>query len=199
MKDNMPFKHNIKETTLEELRKYLQPEVYIEYCKQCMYYNKIWACPPYDFEITKILKDYQFAYIIGSKLYIKDLDDNLKELLDKKDLEYAINKIHTNSRLVLDEKLDRISKEGKHLQTLLAGRCMICDICTREKHIPCIHPEKMLYSLEAIGFDVSSICQDILGEKMLWASEGMPEYFIFVSAVLSQEKLTVKDIYNSLE
>jgi predicted metal-binding protein len=188
----IPFRHQIKEIILDELKLYFRPDVFIEYCKACEYYNKIWACPPYDFDITKVFEGYQYAYIIGSRLDINDLGEDFKELLNSKDLEYVISEIHKASRIIIDKKLDEIWNKEKHLQVLFAGRCLVCDHCTREKQIPCIHPEKMHLSLESIGFDVSSICENILGYKILWAKESLPEYFIFVSAIFSQEKLDIQ-------
>jgi hypothetical protein len=57
----------------------------------------------------------------------------------------------------------------------------------------------MHLSLESMGFDVASISEDILGDKILWAKESLPEYIILVSAIFSQEKLDIKDIYYSIE
>lgn len=186
----MPFIHHIEERTMEEIKAYLQPEVFIEYCKECEYYNKIWTCPPYDFDISKMLKDYKYAYIIGSKLYISDLGGGFNELINNRDTEYAAGEIYKTARRVLDEKLVALEK-GKEL-ILLAGRCLICKSCTREKQLPCIHKEKAHFSLESLGFNVSAICEDILGDKILWAKENLPEYYIYISAIFSQEKLEIK-------
>jgi hypothetical protein len=49
-----------------------------------------------------------------------------------------------------------------------------------------------------MGFDVASLCEDILGDKILWTKESLPEYIILVSAILSQEKLNIKDLLGSL-
>jgi predicted metal-binding protein len=141
----------------------------------------------------------QYAYIIGSKVYIDDLGEELKKLHDHKDLETITNEIYIAARAALDAKLDAIANEGKNLCVLLAGRCLECDYCTREKQLPCIHPENMHLSLESMGFDVASISEDILGDKILWAKESLPEYIILVSAIFSQEKLDIKDIYYSIE
>lgn len=198
MKREIPFIHHIEERTLEEVNLYFRPKVFIEFCKGCKYYNKIWACPPYDFNIMKMLEDYQYAYIIGSKFYINELSEDFKQLLDCKDIEYVTTEIYKTARLILDEKLGIIWNREKHLCVLFAGRCLVCGNCTREKQISCIHPEKMQYSLESLGFDVSSICEDILGDKMLWAIENLPEYFILISAVFSQEKLDIEEIYKDM-
>jgi len=198
MKTMIPLIHCIEKRALEEIKPYFQPEVFIELCKACTYYNKIWACPPYDFDIVKILDDYQYAYIIGSKIFINDLGDSFKELLDNKNLEYVSNEIYKAARAVLDDKIVAIGDMEKDSCVLFAGRCMICEHCTREKQLPCMHPEKIHFSLESLGFDVSSICEDILGDKIQWAKESLPEYFILVSAVFSKKELKIKDIYHTI-
>jgi predicted metal-binding protein len=188
------FTHQIKERTIEEIKPYFQPKVFIEYCKACKYYHKIWACPPYDVDLTELLENYQYAYVIGSKLYTKDLGEDFRELLDKMNLEDASNEIYQAAREVLDERLGAIGDKGKDLYILLAGRCLVCANCTRENQLPCIYPEKMHLSLESIGFDVSSMCEDILEDKLQWAKDTLPEYFILVSAVLSQKKLDIEGV-----
>jgi predicted metal-binding protein len=198
LKMEMHFVHHIEESALEEIKPYFQPEMFIKFCEACTYYNKIWTCPPYDFEVSKVLEGYGYAYIIGSKLYISDLGESFKALLDNKDLEYVTSEIYKAARIVLDEKLGIIQDREKHICVLLAGRCLACDQCVREKQQPCIHPEKMHFSLESIGFDVASICEDILGDKIQWAKESLPEYFIFASAIFSQEKLDVEAIYKDM-
>lgn len=189
MKDNIFFTNHTEERTMEEIKAYHRPEVFIEYCRACNYYNKIWTCPPYDFNVTKILEDYEYVYIIGSKVNTSDLRAGFNELAADMDLEDVTGEIHRAVRRVLDEKLMAIEKEKKNVCVLLAGRCLKCSSCTREKQLPCIHKDKARFSLESLGFNVAAICEDILGEKLLWAREELPEYFIFVSAVLSKERL----------
>jgi predicted metal-binding protein len=198
MKSDIFLKYIIKEKNLEELKLYFHPEVFLKCCKECQYYNKIWTCPPYDFDVEKLQEGYQFAYIIGSKLYINELRDDYKHLFDNKDIDNVTSEIYKIARSVLDKKLDKLSYWKNKSCVLYAGRCLVCDNCSREKQLPCIQPQRMHFSLESIGFDVASICDDILGHKILWAKEELPEYLLLVSAVLSKERLNIKDIYNTI-
>lgn len=198
MKMGMPLRHHIKESTIEQLKEYLKPEEFMEYCKACQYYGLIWACPPYAYDVTKLLEKHSYAYIMGSKLYIKDLGAGFQELLCSKDLNYVSNEIYSAIRAELDQQLRAIESLGQNLFVLYAGRCLVCQPCTREKGILCVYPEKQHLSLESMGFDVSSICQDILKDEILWGKEQLPEYFLLVSAVLSPDKLEPADIYNAM-
>jgi predicted metal-binding protein len=192
MKADIDFRHCIEERTIEEIKEYFHPEVFIEYCKNCKHYNKIWSCPPYDFNVLEIIDRYKYVNIIGSKIYINSLGESFKELLNHRDVNYASNEIYEAARKVLDEKLMAIENGKDDLCALFAGRCIVCNRCTREEQKPCINPEKMHFSLESMGFDVASICKDILGDKIQWAKEGLPEYFILISAIFSKEKLHVE-------
>jgi predicted metal-binding protein len=198
MKYNIFFKHIIKEKNLEDLKLYFHPKVFLKYCKECQYYNKIWTCPPYEFEVEKVMEGYKFAYIIGSKLHIDELRNDYKELFDKKDIEHVTSEVYKIARTVLDKKLDEFSDWKNQLCVLYAGRCLVCEQCNREKQQPCIHPQRMHFSLESIGFDVASICEDILEDQILWAKEDLPEYLLLVSAVFSKERVDIKDIYNTI-
>lgn len=189
MREEIPFIHHIEERTMEELKPYFHPEVFLEYCKACQHYSRIWTCPPYNFDIAKMLGDYKYSYIIGSKLYIKELGAGFKELLNNRDMDYVTGEIYKAARRVLDEKL--VGFEKNRTLVLFAGRCLACSSCTRDMQLPCIHGEKAHYSLESLGYNVSAISEDILGDKILWAKDSLPEYFIFVSAILSHEKMDV--------
>ena len=121
-----------------------------------------------------------------------------KDLLNIDNLEYASSEIFKSARSKLDKKLLTLEDSIDAIKILLAGRCLTCKSCTKEKQHPCIYPEKMHFSLESIGFDVASICEEVLGDKMQWAKEGLPKYYILVSGILSNEELDIKDIYNAL-
>lgn len=198
MKIGMQLRHNIEERNVDDIKNYFRPESFIDYCKACQYYDKIWTCPSYDFETAKLLEGFQYIYVIGSTLKFNELEGSLKALIETEKAEYAANEIYLAARMVIDGKLTGIGDRDKSVSVLLAGRCLACSRCTREKQLPCIYPEKAHFSLESLGFDVSSICEDILGDKLLWTQKGLPEYLTLVSAILSHRKLNIQDIYNSL-
>lgn len=194
MKHGVPFTHTIKERSMEELKRYFQPDTFIEYCKACQYYNKIWACPPYSFDVEKLLEGYRYAYIMGSKLYIDRLGSGFHELQQNRDMELVANEIFKTARLALDERLDEFADRENEPMVLYAGRCLLCDSCNREAGKPCIYPGKMHYSLESIGFDVASICEEVLEDKLQWAKDTLPEYFLLVSAVFSREPINICEL-----
>jgi len=189
MDQSIPFEHKIKGIPINKLKKYYKPKVFIEFCKDCKYYNKIWACPPYKFDTVDLIDPYKYAYIVGSKLYLNKLDGKLKELLNHENVDVVVNEIYKSARAVLDQELMNIEKKESGSKVLFAGRCMICDCCAKVNNKQCIHPEKLRYSLESIGFDVSLISEEILEYKMLWSKGKLPEYMILVSAIFSNKEI----------
>ncbi|MBF8982745.1 hypothetical protein IZY60_04240 [Lutibacter sp. B2] len=195
MNQCIPFEHKIKEIPINKLKKYYKPKIFIGFCKDCKYYNKIWACPPYDFETVDLIDPYKYAYIIGSKIYLNKLNGKLKELLNNDHVEFVVNEIYKSARAVLDQELMNIENKESDSKVLFAGRCMMCDICAKGNNKPCIYPDQLRYSLESIGFDVSLISEEILEYKMLWSSGKLPEYMILVSAIFSNK--AIDDSYYS--
>ncbi|PAB57517.1 DUF2284 domain-containing protein [Anaeromicrobium sediminis] len=175
------MEHKIKEITMKDLKKYYNPEEVLGYCANCNNHEKIWSCPPYDFNVDEYINKYEYAYIIGSKIYLKGHKGTVDEI-NELSLE-----ILEDVRGGLDKKI--IKEEDENNVVLYAGRCIICKDCTRIKNKACIKPDKMRYSLESLGFKVSEITSGLLKEEILWAKESLPEYFLLVSAIFSKEKI----------
>ena len=61
--------------------------------------------------------------------------------------------------------------------------------CTRVNEEPCRHPEKMRYSIEALGGDVSKTAADLLDLELKWGKNGeLPEYFVLVGGMIYSDK-----------
>ena len=66
-----------------------------------------------------------------------------------------------------------------------AGECLLCgdEKCTRPLGKPCRHPQKVRPSLEACGFDVNKIAEELLGIEIKWGHDNkMPEYLLLTCA-----------------
>ena len=50
------------------LEHYINVEEFLEYCKACPNYNKIWSCPPYDFNTEEYWKKYNKLTVVGYKI-----------------------------------------------------------------------------------------------------------------------------------
>lgn len=160
------------------LEHYINVEEFLEYCKACPNYNKIWSCPPYDFNTEEYWKKYNTLTVVGYKI-------NFEAGIDEKE-----------SMKIMSEVKDKITKELFVMEesfpgsiSLSAGSCGICDAegCTRTKGMACIYPEKMRYSIESLGGNVGKTVSKLLGIELEWIEEGkVPSYFVLVGGLLKK-------------
>lgn len=173
----------------EYIHKYRDVEKFIGYCKQCHSYNACWACPPFDFDTTK-LTNYKNAHIIGTKI---TLDHTLRNECTGsqqcKDMSYQIIK---EVRCGLDNNLLAWESQYPDSRAFFAGTCYLCKQgeCRRIFEKPCLHPAQIRPSLESLGFDISKTTSQLLNTELKWGSqERLPEYFVLVSGLFTNQDI----------
>ncbi len=177
----MNHKNKTASVTIKHLLDYHKPEEVFGYCKRCPKYGQFWSCPPYDFDILEHINKFTFATIIGVRI----------DLVKKDTKEDTINDFF-EKRQKLSIKLLELEKLHNNTEVLYGGNCSFCEVCSRPSDIPCIAPDKKRFSLESLGFKVSDITEDLLGEKLQWSKGGdLPKYLMSVFAVFSKVKIDV--------
>lgn len=157
------------------VKNYVNVDKFLKCCQACDAYSKKWSCPPFDFDPLDYWKQFKTLKLYGNKISFNDKEaENWYENLDR------VKEIMS---------LALISEERKipGSVSLCAGSCTWCpkNECTRSSGLPCKHPEKLRYSIEALGGDVSSTTKDILGVDILWPKDNkIPEYFVLVAGML---------------
>lgn len=147
---------------------------FIGYCRECRNYGRSWACPPFESDPEDELRSWKTATIIVARIEMPPGDNavgNALELLQpgRSELE----------RLLLD-----LEKNYGGLAFGFSGGCSHCHTCTRPEGRACRHPELVRPALEAYGFDVCRIMEDILGDSLQWASGGkLPHTLTLVGAL----------------
>lgn len=161
---------------------YVNIAKFLKLCEECPVYNNNWSCPSFDFNPEDIWKSYKFIKIIAFKF------DFSKEILNKKHTEEEIDDILNEFRQEkegLTNIIYDLEKKHENSLALFFGNCEICDVCTRVKNQPCVHPEKMRYSIESLGGNVDDTIEDIFKYKILWPKDGkLPEYLFLVGGLL---------------
>lgn len=168
-----------KEISVEDyLEGYVAEEEFLEYCKACPNYEKIWACPSYDFDVMAYWKNYSRLTVYARKIYF-DPDTTEAE-----------------SMRIMEEVKDDMSRElfEKEAEipgsvSLCAGSCSICGKgnCTRPEGKACRYPERMRYSLESLGANVGMTCRKLMGIQLEWMEEGkVPPYFVLAAGLLQK-------------
>lgn len=165
------------------ISKYRDAERFIEYCKQCKNYGKVWSCPPYNHDVDSLLLKYKEAIIIFTKIKFDQDFINSCSGSQEKVRSYS-EAVLKEVRTILDNVLIQKQKENKGTLAFFAGSCQFCpeDSCNKQKGLPCRHPDKAHTSLEAYGFDIGKILSDIFNTELKWASpQSLPEYYSLVS------------------
>lgn len=141
------------------------------YCKSCEKYGLFWSCPPFDDSPLEKLPAWSDAVLITQKTWV-DPGSTKGNLIDQ----FLV------ARRTLGDTLKAWETDG--VITVIAGHCSACSTCTRSRGVACCSPDRMRYSLEGLGFDVTGLVEDLTGQKMDWPTTGMPAYLLIVGALL---------------
>jgi predicted metal-binding protein len=174
----------------EYINNYRDVGKFIGFCKQCNCYNACWACPPFNFDTSKCMLQYEKAHIIGTKIILDStLIDECTGLQKCKDTAY---RIIGEVRCHIDNKLLELERRYENCRAFFAGTCHICKQgeCTRIVGKSCLYPDKLRPSLEAFGFDIAKTASQLLNTDLKWSSEGrLPEYFMLVSGLFTNREI----------
>lgn len=166
----------------EYVSKYVRPEEFLQYCRQCPTFGHKWSCPEYDFDTKEYFRRYRNLKVFGLKIIY---DEDLREkVLTKEEMRKVISESMMMERKGLDSMLDELEEKtgGKGLN---AGACIVCRECAKDEGEKCRFPEKMRYSLESLGGDITATTKDILGIDLIWDRDGhLPEYYTMVAGLL---------------
>jgi len=174
----------------EYIRGYRDVERFIGYCKQCPSYNACWACPPFDFDTSKLMTGYKNAYIIGTKIVLERA--LLNECTGLQQCKEISHQIIREVRHGLDNKLLAWEFQYSPSRVFFAGTCYLCKRgeCSRMVDKPCVHPAQIRPSLESLGFDIGKTTSQLLNTELKWGNQGrLPEYFVLVSGLFTNRTI----------
>ena len=144
----------------EYIRKYRDEDKFIVFCRRCNRYDRCWACPPYDFDISARIGKYKYICITGTQI-VPD-PSSVPTIPAGTEKEVVIGLL-TEVRLQLDSWLRWLETEYPGSLACYAGTCHLCpdDTCTRITGQPCRHPHLIRHSLESFGFDLGRTAEDV--------------------------------------
>lgn len=158
------------------LEGYVNVEEFLECCKVCENYDQKWCCPSFSFDpVEDYWKNYERLYVIGQKMCLAEEE--------KQDWQTLMKQVKSGMTEILYTK----EAEYPGSVSLSAGSCTICgeNNCTKKDGAPCRFPEKMRYSIEALGGNVGLTASRLLGIDLQWITEGqVPDYFVLVGGLL---------------
>lgn len=166
---------------------YVDVEEFLEYCKACDSYDKIWSCPEYDFDVLEYWRKYDTIHIIGNKIVFDD--ETVEMERTPEELEKFMGKVLKEEKQKLAEILYEAEARYPGSISLSAGSCHLCEVCERVEGKPCRYPDEMRYSMESLGANVGKTCSKLLRIELLWSEENkLPKYFVLISALLANRE-----------
>ncbi len=153
----------------KNLSKYMDFEYFTKLCKEgCPHYNLSYTCPPNSPRFTDYTINYEKSLVIAMYMTL--------------DNDTSINDIHPYLRRVLSDLLIPLEKEFNGLLTD-GGRCRYCDECTYTQNLPCRFPDKIRFSMEAMGIDLDKVCKDILNHSIVWNKNNEHSYCTVLGSI----------------
>ena len=170
----------------EYLKECIDVATFLEYCKECSNYGKLWCCPPYNFDVEEeYWKKYRTIRIMGRKLY---LPKKLTSQTYEKNAEWKVTEEFLNPyKEELEQEILIEEQQNPGSVSLSSGACLHCKKagCTRLSGKPCRFPDKMRYSIESLGGNVGKTITQYFHQELLWVEEGkLPEYFMLIYGLL---------------
>ncbi len=124
-------------------------------CTTCPFYGKRPSCPPYApswRDVREWTQSYKRALLLKFEI---DMDN------------FEIEKRKVLNYLLQIEK--ELFKKYPYVYALFPGACNLCEECKFEKGGECPMPEKVRFSLDAIGIEITSIVSLDFEENALYS------------------------------
>ncbi len=168
------------------VREYVDLPTFLEKCKECPNYEKIWSCPPFLFDAKQYWEQYKKLKLYGTMILFDPLMRKQKMSLVEQNR--IIKEVVEEEKRKLSEVLWDLEEKIPESVSLSAGACSTCgEVCPRSQGRKCIHPDKMRYSIEALGGNVGQTVSNLFHVDLQWMEEGkLPEYFVLVGGLLQK-------------
>ena len=168
-------------------QKYQNREKYMAYCRACSNYNMVWSCPSLSFDVDDYLAKFSRIHVLCAKIVLSS------HILAEADTPEKIKtvgwEILSEVKRNMEEKLRGVEKRIPESVSLSSGGCHLCKECSRKDGQPCRQPDKMRYSLDAFGFDLSAIAKDVFAIDILWCKDRLPDYFTLIHGLLTKDEM----------
>ncbi len=190
--------------TSEYIAQYRDVDKFIEFCKKCNNYKRVWSCPPFGADICRKVNDlerYSITTVIGVKINLDETLQHKPTTIEERNS--LIQEILHGVRMRVDAALLPLEQVIQPSRLYYAGSCRLCmpEACNRAQNEACRYPDKMRSTLEAVGFDMGLTTSNLLGIEMKWCDDlRLPPYFTLVYGLLSNDSTIelVKGIFNGM-
>lgn len=157
-----------------------KPQTYFECCKVCPNFSNTWSCPPLPYTAEELMAD--FSEMLLTAFFLHFSEEERRDIRGSEATEFARSRLRRVKNAALASLVD-MEHETPGSLAFSFGSCSLCEHCTRPSGKPCIHPETLRHSLEALGFDLGYLLKEHFGRDMLWAKHGLPPYFVLLGGI----------------
>lgn len=169
-------------------KKYQDRDKFMAFCRECPRYDSLWSCPSLSFDVDKFLEPYAWINLLCAKIHLDDETIRAADTADKiKAMGWDIVSV---VKLDTDDRLRKLEAQVPESLSLSSGGCNLCKTCTRKSGSPCRQPDKMRYSLDAFGFDLTAITKDVFHIDILWCKDSLPKYFTLIHGLLADKPVS---------
>ncbi|MCH1982525.1 DUF2284 domain-containing protein [Ruminococcus sp. OA3] len=176
-------RHEATISVPEYLEGFVDVPTFLEACKACPNYDRVWSCPSYDFDVLKYWNRYKTFRLLATKITFND--EYLTKTYTPEEQKDLLDKILPAEKQKLSDELLRAEKLNPGSISLSAGSCHLCPQCTKPTGKSCLNPEMMRYSIESLGGNVGLTIEKLLGLNLEWMEEGkLPHHFVLVCGLL---------------
>lgn len=152
-------------------------------CQLCPNYGQRWSCPPFDFSAAELWTHYE-KLILQCRV-IPVPQELQAKVLCQEDLNRQSRELLQPYKRAMLAEMQALEKQLPDSLALDAGSCDHCVGCTRAAGLPCIRPNQLRYSVEALGGDVCKALKLYFDKDILWGENGhMPPYFLLLGGLL---------------
>ncbi|MHA1642197.1 MAG: DUF2284 domain-containing protein [Promethearchaeota archaeon] len=151
---------------------------------KCPNYGHSWACPPEAPFMRDKLQHYDKFYLIYHEFDLKDHVDKIKREKPNWTEEKIISYFYRKEimRDLMEEEIfkfiNNIESNNDNVFILWDGHCRLCEKegkkCTYDEGQPCRYPDKIRYSMEAVGINVIETVR-----KLSFKIEWPPKKYVY--------------------
>ena len=148
-------------------------------CQDCPNFGRYWSCPPFAFDSMGLWTRYGAIRLYARKLTFQKarLFPGERRTFEREELP----KVKGD----MARELLAMEAENPGSLALFPGRCEWCAACARGEGQPCRMPDRMRYSIEALGGDCGGALERYFGESLQWArGDRLPERIILLGGLL---------------
>ena len=168
----------------EYLEHYVDVKTFLNACKACPNFDKVWSCPSYDFDVLSYWRQYQTLLLTARKITF--CEEALSLTFPPEEVNEIINQVVLPEKQKLTDMLMEEEKKYPGSISLSAGSCNLCkNGCAKPLGQPGRFPDQMRYSSESLGGNVGLTIEKLMGIQLEWMEEGkLPHHFVLVCGLL---------------